>query len=138
MSGFYVDPDGMTALANQVRRAGEDAQASLAHIRRYADLSWVDEGLIFIFLFHIHGDIFESVTKEFEQVGALAEAFSDRIVKAQAAYRRVDRTTAAQLDEFFGAPDKRPPKFLTGGSPVPSLFTDVEPAQKHLTAPDTD
>jgi len=58
VSGFYVDPDGMTALANQIRRAGEDAKASLTQIRRYADLSWVDDGMIFIFLLHIHGAIF--------------------------------------------------------------------------------
>ncbi|QGN48614.1 hypothetical protein GKC29_18465 [Micromonospora sp. WMMC415] len=138
MSGFYVDPAGMDGLYNLLHRASGDAKDVLGYTTRHCDLSFDQQGLLFL-LAGPHREAYRQMTHGLERLATLTQTAATQVNLAQREYATADATAAARLDASYpGASDAaRLRGTLTTGRPdlwpavARAPFADVaEPAAR--------
>jgi hypothetical protein len=100
MTELFVNPEGMTALYNQLHRLDIDAATTLDHVNRWCDLRFYGEGIIFKY-FGPHDQAYGDVTGKLETAAFLASGLRSRVNLAQNIYARIDAQAARNLDGAY-------------------------------------
>ncbi|MFE9960507.1 hypothetical protein [Micromonospora sp. NPDC005299] len=142
MSGFYVDPNGLNGLYNLLHRASGDAADILGYTTRHCDLTFDQEGLLFM-LAGPHHAAYQRMTQGLERLHTLTGSAATQINLAQLGYAESDHAAAARLDQTY--PGAQDPTGLrstfTTGRPDPwasaprAAFADVADPSARLVAP---
>jgi hypothetical protein len=137
---FFVNPAGLTSFQQFTERAGEDADASRAHVDRYAEIRWHGEGIINLCR-DADDEIERSVrdflsrlaTRALPGTAAAVHSAHDHYVHTdQASAARVDATLPAH-DVAAADPSSYPIIFTDRPRPAP--FADTYEPTDVLTAP---
>lgn len=132
MNDFRVDPAGMTKLYNQVRGIANDAGAAEEYVRKYADISLGEEGLIFD-LVGPHNHAYSVVHGAMERLELITGRTGTAINASQLEYARTDKEQAARMDALLpGARDTTSLRTDLGNAPQGPAFTDVADPTIHL------
>ncbi|GAB3435124.1 hypothetical protein [Actinophytocola sediminis] len=132
MNDFFVDPAGMTQLYNQVRGIANDAGAAEQYVRKYADISFGQEGLIFD-LVGPHNHAYAVVHGAMAKLELITQRTGTAINASQLAYARTDQAQAARLDALRpGARDAKALRTDLGTARPGQPFTDVADPTPHL------
>ncbi|NYH84593.1 hypothetical protein SAMN05421678_101449 [Actinopolymorpha cephalotaxi] len=94
---FSVAPDDLDGFAHLLRRAGEDAEALHAHLRRYGEIPPASQGAALIFG-GTHQDLVNALTSHALTLTRLLDAARTQVHSAATSYRTVDDAAAARLD----------------------------------------
>ncbi|MFE9206221.1 hypothetical protein [Micromonospora sp. NPDC007230] len=133
MSGFYVDPAGMNGLYNLLHRASEDAADILGYTTRHCDLTFDQEGLLFM-LAGPHHMAYRRMTEGLERLKTLTQGAATQVNLAQREYATSDTSAAAHLDKSY--PGARDPSSLRGTLAGPSR-PDLWPTTSRAAFADT-
>lgn len=142
MSGFYADLAGLSGLHGLFHRASDDAADTLHYTKRHCDLTFDQEGLLFM-LAGPHHAAYGRMTEGVERLKMLTAVAATQINRAQHTYARTDAAAAARLDASYpGARDTSDLRStLSSGRPdlwptaVRAPFADVDEPVGKLVPP---
>lgn len=104
MTDLFVDLEEMTGLYNQLHRLDFDATTTLEHVKRWCDLEFYREGIIFTY-FSPHDQAYGDITAKLEGAAVLASSLRSRVNLAQNLYSHMDAQTAKNLDAVYPGTD---------------------------------
>ncbi|MBL7253375.1 hypothetical protein [Paractinoplanes lichenicola] len=141
MTEFFVDPNGMNGLYNQLVRASGDATDILGYTRQHCDLPAVTEGFLMMVI-GPHKEAYESLTEALAKLTELARGAGSQVNLAQLDYAKTDQDAAAKVDATY--PGAKNPAYV-GGMLAPgrpdltgphASFADVTEPTARLTSPE--
>ncbi|WBB91447.1 hypothetical protein [Verrucosispora sp. WMMC514] len=122
MSGFYVDVNGMDGVYNVLHRASQDAAEGLHYMTRHCDLTFDQEGLIFM-LAGPHQTAYRRMSEGLERLKKLLQSAATQVNLAQGEYVTSDADVAADLDRTYpGASDPSRLRGTLAGPTRPDLW----------------
>lgn len=132
MTDFFVDQAGMTKLYNQIRGIANDADTGEAYVRKYADISLGDEGLI-LDLVGPHNHAYAVVHGAMTRIAEITERTGTSVNASQNAYGRTDRAAAERMDALLpGSPDEKALRTELGKARAGPPFIDVADPTVHF------
>jgi uncharacterized protein YukE len=97
---FRVAPDDLDGFARLLSRAGEDAEALHAHLRRYGEIPSASHGSA-LMIRGAHQHLVEALSNHTAALVRLLDASYTQVHSAATEYRSVDETAAARLDNLL-------------------------------------